>query len=148
EAQAQDGNVRVDRFLHQPLLSPDELVGVVVCGELRAQRDDDVVVGGIEPGLLQVDAEHLDLRAVLLEPLRHVARRRGVLVLEDQRAQARPVRAGLLAHPAAPEAAGAASSPSTSAATSRTASANRDTISARSSSGVVNGGANRVWSPA
>ncbi len=47
-----------------------------------------------------------------------------------------------------PTGADAGSSDSTSFATRLTESANRDTISSRSSSGVVKGGANSVWSPA
>src|SRR6266545_7775950 len=97
-------------------------------------------------------AQRAALRALILQheeptPPGHVTRRRGLLVLEDESPKRSPL--GRLRHRSAPVAAGCAdSSRSTASTTCRTVSANRETISDSSSSVVVKGGANNVWSPA
>src|SRR2546428_175613 len=88
----------------------------------------------IEGPVVLVDAHGLHARGLLVEPGCHEAGRSRLLVLEDQRA--RLPRCGHR------------SSLSTEPATARTVLANRTTISPRSSSGVVKGGAKSVWSPA
>src|SRR4029077_16705752 len=87
----------------------------------------------VDVAVLDVDLQLLDLRAALLEPVDDPPAGGRALVLDDERL-----------HPAGT----ASSSRSTCAAISRTDSAKRRTISARSSSLVVNGGAKRLWSPA
>jgi hypothetical protein len=118
---------------------------VVVEGrELGAERHDQVVRARVELAIVDVDAYHVDPRPVRIEPPCDVTGWCGLLVLEDQRVK------GGLGHRSAPAVVGdglAPSSGSTSRATRCTASANRETISANSSSVVVKGGANRVWSP-
>src|SRR6202035_4625547 len=75
---------------------------------------------------------------LLVEPFTQQARRRWLLVLDDQRFQPRRRhQTGL-----------GMSLVSSSFATFLTAAAKRSTISASSASVLVNGGANRVWSPA
>src|SRR5439155_20742275 len=125
-----------------------ERPGLVVGGELRAERHDQVVVAGLGLLLFEVDAEHRHVGSLVLEPPADRARRGGALVLDHQRAE--PGRPG--AHRSRPRPGAAvartASCDSTSSATWRTDSASRATISGSSSSVVVNGGANNVWSPA
>ena len=142
EAQPEDRHIRVHRTLHESCLPRDEGLRVIEGRELRAERDDQVEAARVDVALLEVDAAEVDLGAALGEPRGHVARRRRVLVLEDQRPKGR-------VDPAHPPTSCLVigvvwSSASTSSATARTASANRATISSSSSSGVVNGGAKRV----
>ncbi len=73
-----------DRGAHQSSLSRHEWLRVVERGELRAEGDDEVVVGGIDLAVFEVDPVRLHVGAVLCEPSIDVPRRRRVLVLEDQ----------------------------------------------------------------
>src|SRR4029453_15932062 len=145
EAEPEDRRVAVDALLHEPRLARYERFVVVERRELGAERHDQVVRRRIDLAVVDVDPHHVDLRAVGVEPPGDVPGRRGLLVLQDQRVQRG------LGHRSAPVVVGDGLPPtsgSTSCATRCTASANRETISASSSSVVVNGGANRVWSPA
>ncbi|TMK61762.1 MAG: hypothetical protein E6G52_09675 [Actinobacteria bacterium] len=79
-------------------------MGVVVRGELGAERDDQVVFLRFDLGLVEVDAEDVHLGAVAPQPFGHVAGWSGLLVLEDQRSKrAAP---SPLAHRSAPVVAG------------------------------------------
>jgi hypothetical protein len=149
EADPQVGDAGVMRLAEERLLALEPRDGVVERGELGAERDDQRVVPRIDRPRLCVDAEDVDLGSSLLEPVVDEASRRRPLVLDDERAQATgPVLPGQRGSPASTGALAVASSPSTSRATRRTAAAKRLTISASSSSELVKGGANRLWSPA
>src|ERR1700686_937302 len=80
---------------------------------------------------------NVEVRLLLVEPFREVPRWRGLFVLEDQDLELAGHRTGL-----------ASSLDSSSEATLRTEAEKRSTISASSASGLVKGGANKVWSPA
>src|SRR5207244_8157566 len=110
-------------------LTPDEWDGIVEGGELRAQRDDQLVVTRVRHPVVDVDAQNVDRRGALIQPLADQPRRRRLLVLTDPRAALR-----LDSHDAA---AGFFNRPDTSSATWRTAAANRSTISASSASLAV-----------
>ena len=56
EAQSEDRDVGVDGRTHQTGFARHELAGVVVRGELRAERDDEVVVARVRLRILQIDA--------------------------------------------------------------------------------------------
>ena len=87
EAEAEHGDVRVDGSAHETRLARHERLRVVERRELRAERDDEVVLGGVDLAVVDVDPERLDDRPVRVEPLGDESRGRGLLVLEDQRAQ-------------------------------------------------------------
>ena len=84
EAETEHRNLRVHRSSQQARLAGDERLRVVERRELRPQRHDEVVAGRIHLAVVDVDPERLDAHAVATEPLRDEARRRGLLVLEDQ----------------------------------------------------------------
>ena len=87
EAEAEDGDVRLDRTSHQGRLAWHERLRIVERGELGTERNDEVVSGRINLAVLDVDPQRLDARSVAVEPLGDEPRRRGFLVLEDQRSQ-------------------------------------------------------------
>ena len=72
---------------HQTRLPGDERLRVVERRELRPERNDQVVVRGIDLAIVDVDPQHLHRGLVLREPLGDVAGRRRLLVLEDEGAQ-------------------------------------------------------------
>ena len=154
EAQAEHRHVGVDRSTHEPRLTRHERLRVVEGRELGAERHDQVVRGGVDLAVVDVDPERLDVGSVVVEPLGDEPRRGGVFVLQDQRAEGSCSRVVRGAHAEPPPMGDAVSgrdddsSDSTSSETWRMVPARRATISASSSSVVVKGGANSVWSPA
>src|SRR5438445_2128515 len=83
EAEPQHRHVGLDCFSKQVRLSADERLGVVEGGELRAERRDHVVVARVLRPLVEVDAVHVDLGALRIEPFAQVSRRRRLFVLQD-----------------------------------------------------------------
>src|SRR5438270_284809 len=84
EAQAEHRHVGLDRVAQEVGLAANEWLGVVEGGELRAERRDHVVVARIRNVVVEVDAEDLDVRVLLVEPLFQVAGRGRLFVLQDQ----------------------------------------------------------------
>ena len=68
EAEAQDRYIRVHGPAQQPVLALHERHVIVERGELRAQRDDQVVLGGVDVAVLQVDPELLDVGPMFVQP--------------------------------------------------------------------------------
>ena len=139
EADAQDGHLGFLGLGEEVHLVLDPFDVVLVGAELGAEGDDELVGAGVEVvWVLLVDPESLDFVAALAEPGSDQAGRRGLLVLDDERASAH----------ARPPMGADSSLPSTSLQTPRRTPAKRSTISASSSSDAVNAGAKSVWSPA
>ena len=147
EAETEHGDVGIDGPTHETRFARHERLRVVERRTLGAERNDEVVPGRVDLAVVDVDPERLDDRRVVIQPLGDESWGGGLLVLDDQRSQSRRCLARGT-HREPPMVDLADSSDSTSCATWRTASANRETISASSSSVVVKAGANSDWSPA
>src|SRR5438876_11201165 len=69
KAQAQHRYVSGGGLPQQLRLTPDEWDGIVEGGELRAERDDQLVVTRVRHPVVEVDAQNVDHRGALIQPL-------------------------------------------------------------------------------
>ena len=89
EAETEHGDVGIDRPPHESRLARHERHRVVERRALRAERDDEVVVGRVDLAFVDVDPERLDDRPMLIEPLVDEPGRGRLFVLDDQGPQRR-----------------------------------------------------------